>query len=93
MPKRIMIVDDAAFMRVSFKNMLTKNGFTVVGEAENGKVARQKFKDLAPDIVTKDIPMSEMDGLASLKQILAINPAACWSSASKLSRSAANGPP
>ncbi len=74
--KKILIVDDATFMRVSIKNMLTKNGFDVIGEAENGKVAIQKFQELTPDIVTMDITMPEMDGLASLKKILAINPAA-----------------
>jgi len=74
--KRVLIVDDAAFMRVSIKNMLTKHGYEVVGEAENGKVAIQKFQELSPDIVTMDITMPEMDGLASLKKILAINPAA-----------------
>lgn len=74
--KRVLIVDDAAFMRVSIKNMLTKHGYEVIGEAENGKVAIQKFQELSPDIVTMDITMLEMDGLASLKKILAINPAA-----------------
>ncbi|MGI6151971.1 MAG: response regulator [Christensenellales bacterium] len=74
--KRVLIVDDAAFMRVSIKNMLTKHGYEVIGEAENGKVAIQKFQELSPDIVTMDITMPEMDGLASLKKILAINPAA-----------------
>ncbi|MGI6192254.1 MAG: response regulator [Christensenellales bacterium] len=74
--KRVLVVDDAAFMRVSIKNMLTKHGYDVIGEAENGKVAIQKYQELAPDIVTMDITMPEMDGLASLKKILAINPAA-----------------
>lgn len=74
--KRVLIVDDAAFMRVSIKNMLTKHGYEVVGEAENGKVAIQKFQELDPDIITMDITMPEMDGLASLKKILAINPSA-----------------
>ncbi len=74
--KRVLIVDDAAFMRVSIKNMLTKHGYEVIGEAENGKVAIQKFQELAPDIITMDITMPEMDGLASLKKILAINPSA-----------------
>ena len=71
--KRVLIVDDAAFMRVSIKNMLTKNGFEVVGEAENGKVAVAKFQELAPDIVTMDITMPEMDGLAALKEIMKLN--------------------
>jgi two-component system chemotaxis response regulator CheY len=74
--KKVLIVDDAAFMRVSIKNMLSKNGFEVIGEAENGKVAIQKYQELSPDIVTMDITMPEMDGLASLKKILAINPSA-----------------
>jgi len=74
--KRVLIVDDAAFMRVSIKNMLAKHGYEVIGEAENGKVAIQKFQELAPDIITMDITMPEMDGLASLKKILAINPSA-----------------
>lgn len=71
--KKVLIVDDAAFMRVSIKNMLSKNGYETVGEAENGKVAIQKFQDLAPDVVTMDITMPEMDGLTSLKKILAID--------------------
>ncbi len=74
--KTILIVDDAAFMRVSIKNMLSKHGYEVIGEAENGKVAIQKYQELLPDIVTMDITMPEMDGLASLKKILAINPSA-----------------
>jgi len=74
--KKVLIVDDAAFMRVSIKNMLTKNGYEVVGEAENGKVALQKYQDLGPDVVTMDITMPEMDGLTSLKKILELDPGA-----------------
>ena len=74
--KKVLIVDDAAFMRVSIKNMLTKNGYEVIGEAENGKVALQKYQDLTPDVVTMDITMPEMDGLTSLKKILALDPGA-----------------
>ncbi len=74
--KRVMIVDDAAFMRISIKNMLTKNGFDVVGEAENGKVAVQKYDELKPDIVTLDITMPEMDGLQALKEIMKMDPGA-----------------
>lgn len=72
--KRVLIVDDAAFMRISIKNMLIKHGFEICGEAENGDVAVQKFTELSPDIVTMDITMPEKDGLASLKEILAVNP-------------------
>jgi two-component system chemotaxis response regulator CheY len=74
--KRVLVVDDAAFMRVSIKNMLTKNGYEVCGEAENGDIAVQKYQELTPDIVTMDITMPEKDGLASLKEILAVNPSA-----------------
>ncbi|MCK5129561.1 MAG: response regulator [Clostridiales bacterium] len=74
--KKVLIVDDASFMRVSIKNILTKNGFEVVGEANNGLVGLQKFQELSPDIVTMDITMPEMDGLTSLKQILSVNPSA-----------------
>lgn len=74
--KRVLVVDDAAFMRVSIKSMLAKHGFDVVGEAENGIVAVAKFQELQPDIVTMDITMPEKDGLQALKEILAISPGA-----------------
>lgn len=73
---KVLIVDDAAFMRISIKNMLTKNGYEVVGEAENGKIGVEKYKELSPDIVTMDITMPEMSGLDALKEIIKINPAA-----------------
>lgn len=66
---RIMIVDDAAFMRITIKNMLQKSEHVVVGEAENGRIAVEKYLELKPDIVTMDITMPEMDGLAALKAI------------------------
>ena len=71
--KTVLIVDDAAFMRITIKNMLEKNGYSVIGEAENGTVAVVKFNELKPDIVTLDITMPEMDGLAALKAIMQIN--------------------
>jgi len=74
--KRVLIVDDAAFMRVSIKNMLSRHDYEIVGEAENGKVAIIKYQELKPDIVTMDITMPEMDGLTSLKEILALDPSA-----------------
>ncbi len=73
---KIMIVDDAAFMRITIKNMLTKSEHEVVGEAENGKIAVERYKALNPDIVTMDITMPEMDGLEALKQIVAYDPGA-----------------
>ena len=74
MPKRILIVDDAAFMRMMLKDILTKNGFEVCGEGVNGKDGVSKFKELNPDLVTLDITMPEMTGLDALKEIKAINP-------------------
>ncbi|MGI6160694.1 MAG: response regulator [Christensenellales bacterium] len=74
--KRVLVVDDAAFMRVSIKNMLSKNGYEVVGEAENGRVALKKYQEVEPDIVTMDITMPDMDGLTSLKEILCLDPGA-----------------
>lgn len=70
---KVLIVDDAAFMRISIKNMLTKNGYEVVGEAENGLIGVEKFKELTPDIVTMDITMPEMSGLDALKAIMKIS--------------------
>ena len=67
--KKVMVVDDAMFMRASLKMMLEKNGFEVVAEAENGAIAVQKYKELKPDFVTMDITMPEMDGLQALKLI------------------------
>lgn len=74
--KRVLVVDDAAFMRVSIKNMLTKLGYEVAGEAENGRIGVQRYQELAPDIVTLDITMPEMDGLSALKEIIKLNGAA-----------------
>lgn len=72
--KRILVVDDAAFMRISIKNILGKNGYEVCGEAENGEVAVAKYQELNPDIVTMDITMPVMDGLTGLRNILAVDP-------------------
>jgi len=73
---KIMIVDDAAFMRITIKNMLKKSTHEVIGEAENGRIAIERYKMLLPDVVTMDITMPEMDGLTALKEILRVNPAA-----------------
>ncbi|WP_342600694.1 response regulator [Psychrobacillus sp. FSL H8-0483] len=74
MSKRILIVDDAAFMRMMIKDILTKNGFEVVGEAADGLQAVEKYAELKPDLVTMDITMPEMDGIAALKEIKSKNP-------------------
>jgi two-component system chemotaxis response regulator CheY len=67
--KKILVVDDMLFMRVTLKSILEKNGFSVVGEAANGVEAVKKYKECAPDIVTMDITMPEMTGLEALKEI------------------------
>jgi len=74
--KKVLIVDDAAFMRASIKMMLERNGFEVVGEAENGLMGVEKYKELSPDIVTMDITMPEMDGIKALKIIREYDPGA-----------------
>jgi two-component system chemotaxis response regulator CheY len=72
--KRVLIVDDAAFMRMMIKNILTKNGYDVVAEAENGQIAVEMYKDFKPDLVTMDITMPEMNGIEGVKEILNIDP-------------------
>lgn len=69
MAKNILICDDAAFMRMMIKDILTKNGYNVAGEAENGQKAVEKYKELNPDLVLMDITMPEMDGIQALKEI------------------------
>ncbi len=73
MSKRILVVDDAAFMRMMIKDILTKNGYTVVGEAENGAKAIEKYKELKPDLVIMDITMPEVDGIEAVKGIKKID--------------------
>ena len=67
--KKILLVDDAAFMRMMIKDILVKNGFTVSGEAQDGLEAIEKYKALQPDLVIMDITMPNMDGLTALKEI------------------------
>lgn len=76
MAYKILIVDDAAFMRMMIKDILTKNGFEVVGEAADGAQAVSLYQELQPDLVTMDITMPEMDGITALKEIKAVNPSA-----------------
>ena len=69
MGRNILICDDAAFMRMMIKDILTKNGYNVAGEAENGLKAVEKYNELKPDLVLMDITMPEMDGIQALKKI------------------------
>ncbi|MFT8392726.1 MAG: response regulator [Liquorilactobacillus ghanensis] len=69
MGKKILIVDDAVFMRIKLKDILEKNGYEVAGEAQNGQEAFDKYQETKPDLVTMDITMPEVDGLESLKMI------------------------
>lgn len=76
MAKRVLIVDDAAFMRMMIKDILSKNGYEVAGEADNGVKAVEKYKELTPDLVLMDITMPEMNGIDAVKNIKAIDPGA-----------------
>ena len=76
MAKCVLICDDAAFMRVMIQDILTKNGYEVVGEAENGIKAVEKYTETKPDLVMMDITMPEMDGIQALKKIKEADPGA-----------------
>lgn len=76
---RVLIVDDALFMRKMLSDILKKEGIEVCGEAENGKEAVEKYQQLKPDLVTMDIvmpKMEEIDGVAAVKEITKIDPQA-----------------
>ena len=73
---RVLVVDDAAFMRKMVSDALTKGGHEVVGEAGNGVEAITRFQELKPELTTLDITMPEKDGLTALKEIIEIDPTA-----------------
>lgn len=73
MSKTILVVDDAAFMRLMVSDIVKKGGYTVIGEAENGQKAIEKYKKLRPDIVMMDITMPDMNGIAAVKEIKKID--------------------
>ena len=73
---RVLVVDDAAFMRKMVSDALAKGGHEVVGEASNGVEAVESYQALRPDITTLDITMPEKDGLSALKEIMALDPTA-----------------
>lgn len=70
MGRKVLITDDTAFMRMTLRNILEKNGYEVVGEAEDGQVAVEKYAELKPDLVTMDITMPRMDGITAIKKII-----------------------
>ncbi|MCL2008950.1 MAG: response regulator [Synergistaceae bacterium] len=76
MGKKVLIVDDAAFMRMMLKDILQKNDYEIVGEAENGKLAVAAYQKYQPDIVTMDITMPEMNGIDAVKAIKTLDPGA-----------------
>ena len=76
MGKKILIVDDATFIRTMVKDILVPKGFEITGEAVNGNEAVKKYMELKPDLVTMDITMKEKDGLQAAKEILERDPEA-----------------
>ena len=86
---RILIVDDAAFMRMMLKDILTKGGFEIAGEAADGNEAVAKYNELKPDLVTLDITMPNKDGIQALKEIKAADPNATCVMCSAMGQSGA----
>lgn len=74
MAKTVLITDDTAFMRMTLRNVIEKNGYTVVGEAGDGEEAIALYKELKPDMVTMDITMPKMDGISAIKEIMKVDP-------------------
>jgi two-component system, chemotaxis family, chemotaxis protein CheY len=76
MSKRVLVVDDSVFMRDLIRDIFTSGGFTVVGEAQNGIEAVERFKELKPDLVTMDLVMPYRNGIDATREILKHDPAA-----------------
>lgn len=74
MGKRILVVDDAAVMRLMLNKILTAGGYEIAGEAATGADAMRKYQDLKPDLVTMDITMPEVSGISALKNIRKFDP-------------------
>ena len=71
---KILVVDDATFMRMMLKDILTKAGHVIVGEAKDGNDAVAKYKEFKPDVVTMDITMPDKDGIEALREIRSYDP-------------------
>ncbi|HXC65600.1 MAG TPA: response regulator [bacterium] len=76
MGAKILVVDDAQFMRMMLKNILSGAGYEIVGEGENGVQAIEKYKDLKPDLVVMDMIMPEMGGIDAVREIVKLDPGA-----------------
>ena len=76
MAVRVLIVDDALFMRSMIRDIFSREGFEVVGEAENGAEAVRLHRDLKPDLTTMDIVMPVLDGLSALREVVRMDPRA-----------------
>lgn len=74
MAKKILIVDDAAFMRMTLRDIFTKNGYEIAGEAETGEEALSKYDQLKPDLVTMDIVMLGEGGIKAVKALMTKHP-------------------
>ena len=76
MSVRVLIADDAIFMRTMLKDILRKEGYEIVGEARTGVEAVEKYQELRPDLVTMDIVMPDKDGIEAVRDIIAFDPQA-----------------
>jgi len=76
MALRVMVVDDALFMRNMLKDIFVRAGFEVVAETDNGEAAPQLYQDTKPDLVTMDIVMPKKSGIEALQEIIATDPLA-----------------
>lgn len=77
MALRVMVVDDALFMRNMLKDIFVRAGYDVVAEAENGEIALELYKEIRPDLVTMDIVMPKKSGIEALQEIMAMDSGAC----------------
>ncbi len=76
MSHTVLVCDDAIFMRTMISDILTQAGYEVIGEAETGTQAVERFKELDPDLVTMDIVMPDMGGIDAVREIVKIAPLA-----------------